>query len=346
MSTRVINLSKQDKFLISWLMTCIILVLITLIIGGLTRLENAGLSIVDWRPVTGIIPPLHQQDWLTEFAKYQTSPEYNLINKHIDLKEFKYIYFLEYIHRVAGRLVGIIFALPYFYMLIKRSISVNKLIKLGIVLSLIGFQGFMGWFMVSSGLINNPHVSHFRLAAHLVTALIIYSLMFMLILEIYFKDTNFKSKNLNSSSIAALFMVILIFCQITLGAFVAGLDAGMIYNQFPQMGNSFIPYETKQIGFNIKLLSDPASIQFIHRCFAYILVIYIFLFYLFTKNISSKLFRVACQILLSIVAIQFVIGIAVVLLIVPTYLALIHQIFAVFLITCSLYIYFVLRWRS
>jgi cytochrome c oxidase assembly protein subunit 15 len=336
-------LNKYDKIIINWLMVCVLLVLTTLIIGGLTRLENAGLSIVEWRPITGIIPPLSQLDWQNEFAKYQTSPEYKLINKHITLSDFKYIFSLEYIHRVAGRLVGIIFTLPYLFLLTKDYVSGRIKVRLGIILSLIAFQGMLGWFMVQSGLSKDPHVSHFRLAAHLVTALVIYSLMVMIILETYFKTYISRRNNIDQPSSFALIMIVLIFCQITLGAFVAGLDAGMIYNEFPNMGSNYIPEETKKIGFSEDLFFDQASVQFIHRNFAYFLTIYIVWFAVFTKNINFSQFRSGIKYLLLTLAIQFIIGIAVVLFIVPTYLALIHQLFAVFLLTCSLYIYFTLR---
>jgi cytochrome c oxidase assembly protein subunit 15 len=338
------NLSKPNTKLLPWLLTIMALVLVTLIIGGLTRLENAGLSIVDWRPVTGIIPPLTELDWNSEFAKYKTSPEFNLINKYIDLKYFKYIYGLEYIHRVAGRLVGIMFIIPYLYMLVKRSLPNKLLLKLGIVLFLIAFQGALGWFMVKSGLSQDPHVSHYRLAAHLVTALIIYSLLFLVTMEIYFKQPNLEIAP-NKYSLAALIMVILVFCQITFGAFVAGLDAGMIYNDFPNMGEGYIPSETLKIGFSFNLLQDPASVQFIHRNLAYLLTIYIIGFAFFTRKINYPAFNIGYKVLLITLAIQFILGIAVVLFVVPVYLALIHQIFAVFLLTGSLYIYFILRVR-
>ncbi len=342
MQASYFHLNRQDRILSIWLSINIILVLIILIIGGLTRLENAGLSIVEWDLIVGVIPPFTENAWLIEFAKYQTSPEYNLINHHISLAEFKYIFKLEYIHRIAGRLLGLIFALPYLYMLLKGVIRKKLAIKLGIILSLIAFQGLLGWFMVQSGLVKEPHVSHFRLASHLVTALIIYSLMVLLLFEIYYTKS-FTNIPLNSLSLMALALIIFIFIQITLGALVAGLNAGMLYNEFPYMGTGFIPLETLKIGWDVVLFSDPASIQFFHRCWAYILSLYIIFFLLYTRNISPICNIIPAKSLLSALVLQFMLGIAVLLMVTPTYLALLHQLFAVFLLTCSLYIYFILR---
>jgi len=288
-------------------------------VGGLTRLTDSGLSITEWKPVTGTIPPLNESDWNTEFEKYKLSPEYKHIHTNIDMRIFKKIYFLEYFHRLLGRIVGIIFFLPAIYFFAKGHLTTrNK--KVILLASILGIcQGFMGWYMVKSGLIDVPYVSHFRLTMHLLFALSIFLILLNEAMHIYFKAENkidFESR--------IYILMALIILQIALGGLVAGLDAGLIYNEFPYMGENIWPSEliaTKPLEY----LSSNAVVQFFHRVMAVIVVFYS---YYIAVNLLNKKYYKSSILLTSSVTIQFLLGLYTLLYSVPINLALIHQIFA------------------
>lgn len=335
---------RQSVFIKSWLIACCFMVIFMIFIGGLTRLTDSGLSIVEWKPVSGVIPPINDQQWQGEFAKYQQFPEYQQKNINMTLSEFKLIFWLEFIHRLAGRITGLLYLVPLLYFLINKKIY-GKAIPIYLsVLILFAAQGFMGWYMVKSGLSLQPYVSHFRLACHLILAVIIYSLLFDQLLgnnaEILLIPNDM---NLSNQKFLSILSIIIVYVQIFLGGLVAGLDAGLVYNSFPLMGDSFIPQEVTAFSFNLRSLSDPVIIQFIHRIGAYLVCFsLIFLSISLIKTSHPKLKKVAYSIMLALI-LQMLAGIITILCQVPIFIALGHQIFAVILLSTILWCYFLLR---
>jgi len=328
----------ENFWLKQWLTACCFLVILMIFIGGLTRLTDSGLSIVEWKPVTGIIPPLNIQAWQIEFDKYQTSPQYQKINDNMTLSEFKFIFWLEFIHRLAGRITGLIYVLFLIFFYVKGKIKKNSILAHTIILILFVAQGFMGWYMVKSGLINQPYVSHFRLAIHLIMAFAIYNLLFYQLMKNSF-DILIISSQINLLKLQRLFLVTITvtYLQVFFGGLVAGLDAGLVYNSFPLMGNSFIPNEL----FNIlPSLSNPVFVQFIHRIGAYtICIITIILIINLLKVNHPKLTKVAYYIIFALL-LQMAVGIIVILYSVPIIMALIHQLVAIFFLSCLLWGHF------
>lgn len=321
----------HNKQILIWLVISAMMVLIMVFVGGWTRLSNAGLSIVEWKPVTGVIPPMNELEWNVEFDKYKTSPEFEKIHNHFELDDFKKIFWLEFVHRILGRITGIVILLPALFFMYKRSVWKPYIT----MILLVGLQGFIGWWMVKSGLVDDPHVSHFRLAAHMLIAMILYSVIFWEWMVVR-TGIPIKFMGYNCSSIIMNLYVILLFSQIFLGALVAGLDAGMIYNTFPLMGRSFIPSE---FDFSLGILYDPASVQFLHRSCGYLLG-------LVTLVIASKVpVKVAIMLILCVV-VQIGLGIFTVLYVVPMVLALMHQFFAVLLLSLVLYVTFIIRSKN
>ncbi len=306
-----------------WLFSVTLMVLIMVAVGGLTRLTNSGLSMVEWKPITGILPPLNDAEWREEFSKYQNSPEFIQLNKQMNIDGFKKIYWLEYIHRILARLTGLIFFIPLIFFLYNGCLE-QKTKKTLVIVSLLGIcQGFMGWYMVKSGLIDIPYVNHFKLTFHLLFALFIYIIVFNEALRLYLK-------NLYVKKMSNLWIIILIvaIAQISLGGLTAGLDAGTIYNEFPLMGGSIIPNEL--FSSNISLfLNDPAIVQFLHRSLAYILLFIIS--YASIKLHNYRQYTLSIILMLSVLT-QVFLGIATLLTHVSITLASLHQIFAFILI--------------
>jgi cytochrome c oxidase assembly protein subunit 15 len=305
-----------------------------IVVGGATRLTDSGLSMVEWKPITGVIPPLNQADWQKEFKKYTTSPEYNKINQGINLSEFKYIYLWEFGHRLLGRVTGLIFIFPLIYFWYKGCFSRYHKSKLLVTLLLGCLQGFFGWYMVKSGLVDNPHVSQYRLALHLSTAIIVVLMIEWLFLKICFADKKFH-RFLNRN---LLFLFIWIFLQIISGAFVAGLDAGLVYNSFPLMEGRLIPNGLWQISpFYLNFFENITMVQFLHRISAISLFFYnVYLLYRFKNNSILKLLKP----MLLLLILQIIIGIITLLNQVPLFWGLVHQINAVLIIMFSLFILF------
>lgn len=335
----------QPRLLIKrWLITCCLMVLLMILLGGITRLTDSGLSIVEWKPIVGVIPPLNNAQWKAEFIKYQQFPEYQQRNIHIKLAEFKFIFWLEFIHRLAARLTGLLYLLPLLYLLVNKRIDNKATVIYLAILILFFVQGFMGWYMVESGLTLSPYVSHFRLSAHLVIAVIIYNLLFYQLMQNNFDILLVpQGTKLNSQKFWCLLSFLLLYLQITLGGLVAGLDAGLIYNSFPLMGNSFIPEEINFHSFNIQGLNNPAIVQLLHRIGAYIVCIsIIFLVTTLLTTAHLKLKKVAYRIA-SILTLQMGVGIVLILYSRPILIALVHQIFAVILLSCLSWCYFLLK---
>jgi cytochrome c oxidase assembly protein subunit 15 len=332
---------KDDKYIANWLLICCILVILMILIGGFTRLTNSGLSIVEWKPVTGIIPPLTEEDWQIELTKYRNTPEYQQLGANIDLAEFKFIFIVEFIHRLAGRITGLMYLIPLLYFFIRNKLRTEDRLPHFFILTLFFIQGFMGWYMVKSGLQSVPYISHFRLAFHLIIAVLLYSLIFWQLMKNNFDIVLVsRQENFNSRKNLCLLLMIMLYGQIFLGGLVAGLDAGLVYNSFPLMGGSFVPHE---ISLKTASLTDPVFVQFIHRIGAYLLSIAIstLIFILFRIN-NYKLHKVACYIAFALL-LQMLAGIATVIYSVPIFIALVHQIGAIILLSCLLWCYFLLK---
>ena len=267
-----VNSDNYIKYLKLWLITLFLLIILMVAVGGLTRLTDSGLSITAWELFTGILPPLNVNDWNFYFSQYKKIPEYQNINYDMTLSEFKVIFYWEYAHRLLARFVGLFSLIPLIVFSLTFKDSKYYSNKYYLIFFLVCLQGFIGWYMVSSGLIENNDVSHFRLSVHLSLALLILSLIFWFILDI-FKVKRFHEK---ISNLLLLFILLLIVIQIILGAFLSGLDGGLIYNSWPDMNGSFFPNDVKfNDVINSQLLSNPSIVQFLHRSTAYLLLFFI-----------------------------------------------------------------------
>jgi cytochrome c oxidase assembly protein subunit 15 len=328
-----VNSDNYIKYLKLWLITLFLLIILMVGIGGLTRLTDSGLSITAWELFTGILPPLNINDWNFYFSEYKKIPEYQNINYAMSLDEFKIIFYWEYVHRLLARFVGLFTLVPLIIFSFKFKSSKHYSNKYYWIFFLVCVQGFMGWYMVSSGLIENNDVSHFRLSIHLSLALFILCLIFWCILDI-FKVEKFKAK---LSNFLLLFILKLIVLQIILGAFLSGLDGGLIYNSWPDMNGSFFPNDVdlKDI-VNTQIFNNASIVQFLHRFTAYLLLFFIIILnYFFIKNkLNIKniiLFDVT-------VLIQVFLGIITLLSGVEIKYASLHQLGSIFVLTSYLVI--------
>ena len=305
---------------------------IMIVVGGLTRLTDSGLSITKWELFSGFFPPLNQNDWKLYFDLYKEIPEFKFQNYDMSLKEFKVIFWWEWAHRFLGRLIGIGFLIPLIYFSTK--IKISKLLNLYFIFFLICFQGFIGWYMVSSGLVDRVDVSHFRLSVHLLIAFLILSLIYWNYLKI-----NKKKEILNkiSPTIPLLFLI-LVFIQIVIGAFVSGMDAGKIYNSWPFMGNSYFPNDNDFVNlFKLSALSEPSLVQFIHRNLAYLIgAFYVYIFFRVYKNKMYDLYK-SINILGLFIILQIILGILTIIYGAQIYIASMHQISSIFLVSSCIY---------
>ena len=332
-----LNDKKINIYLNYWLISMFILVSSIIIVGGLTRLTDSGLSITQWELLSGFLPPLSNNDWDRYFNLYKQIPEYKLQNYNMNLDEFKIIFWWEWAHRFLARFIGLCFLIPLIYFAFKKGIKETR--SLFIIFILICFQGFLGWFMVKSGLINRVDVSHFRLSIHLVTAFIILSLILWEILK--YRNTYIAENHFIKWNLPSIFLS-LIFLQIIFGAFVSGMDAGKIYNTWPLMGNNYFPDDNIFLNlFNIDALSDPSLVQFIHRNLAYfILFIFILIIYFVISEKLSKFYYIL-RLLGIILLAQIILGILTVLNGAQMFLASMHQLSTIILISLSIYLLFI-----
>jgi cytochrome c oxidase assembly protein subunit 15 len=295
-----VNSDHYIKYLKLWLITLFLLIILMIGVGGLTRLTDSGLSITAWELFSGILPPLNINEWNFYFSEYKKIPEYQNINYGMTLDEFKIIFYWEYAHRLLARLVGLFSLIPLLiFSLIFRHVK-NYSNKYYLIFFLICLQGFIGWYMVSSGLIKNNDVSHFRLSLHLSLALFILCLIFWFILEV-FEVKKFQEKIPN---LLLLFILKLIVIQIILGAFLSGLDGGLIYNSWPDMNGSFFPNDVKFSDvINSQLFNNPSIVQFLHRITAYLLlfsIIFLNLIYIKKKYAIKNILYFDIAILIQI----------------------------------------------
>ena len=323
-------INKNYKNIVSiWLLGSITLVFFMIIIGGLTRLTDSGLSITEWELFKGIFPPFNEESWNEYFNLYKTIPQFKLLYPDMTLNEFKVIFYWEYFHRLLGRLIGLFFLLPLIYFTYKKVFEKKVLITLYFIFFLIVFQGIIGWYMVESGLINEVTVSHYRLSLHLFIAFIIISILFWN----YLNFENYHKQFLNLKNKMLKLLLIIVFLQIILGAFVSGLDAGMVYQTWPKMNLSFFPDDINLKDYGIISLFDQQSfVQFIHRLMAYGLFFLVILigynFYL--KNKKPHL--LSYLILFSVIIIQILLGIFTLVSGLNVYLASMHQITSIVLV--------------
>ncbi len=332
---------KQDKQVANWLFVVAFAIFLMIILGGATRLTHSGLSMVDWKPIMGIIPPLSDNDWQQTFSRYQEFPEYQKINKGMTIDEFKSIFYYEYFHRILGRLIGLLFIVPFIFFWFRGAIRKSMTPQMITMFILGGFQGVLGWYMVKSGLVNDPRVSQYRLTAHLISAVIIYSYIlwvaFGLIKTVPDKTINKPTKKLFHYSIG---MTLLIVFMIISGGFVAGTKAGLAYNTFPLMDGKFIPDGMYTLQpFWLNWFENMTTIQFNHRVIAYLLVLLIPLFAFAVRRLgTSRNSRMAAHLLLTMLIIQVSLGVATLLLFVPVSMAVSHQGGAILLLSIMLYI--------
>ena len=327
-----IDNKRIKKNILIWLVYMFLLISFIIIIGGLTRLTDSGLSITKWQLFSGILPPFNDDQWLNYFNLYKEIPEFKLQNYSMNLNEFKVIFWWEWIHRFLGRLIGVSFLIPLIYFSFK--IPIRKIINLYLIFALICIQGFIGWYMVSSGLVDRVDVSHYRLCVHLLVAFFILSLIFWN----YLKLNKIVASKVKLNFFLPFFLLLLIFFQISLGAFVSGMDAGKIYNSWPLMGSSYFPDDNsfKNL-FNMNAFDDPSLVQFMHRNFAYVIAffyIYI-LFIVYRKKISN--FYLTVKLIGFFLILQIFLGILTLLNSAQIILASMHQISSIFLVSSCIY---------
>ncbi len=327
-------MKKDNKKVIYWLLTGCLLIFVMVVVGGITRLTHSGLSISNYKLISGTIPPMNDLEWQEAFDLYKQYPEYQKLNNQFSLQDFKDIYFWEWLHRVIGRFIGLVFLLPFLYFLITKQLSKSTIKKAIILLCMGAFQGFLGWYMVKSGLVDNPDVSHYRLAAHLTTAFLTFAYTFWVALDLIYPDKKQINKSFRN---LVRFGFIVLIIQIIYGAFVAGLDAGFIHNHWPMMNEGKFIHETvyiEQSPVYKNFIEGKSGVQFIHRTLAYIVVLFIFLIWKNSKKINLTLLQSkGIKALIIIVGIQFALGVFTILLQVPVWLGVMHQVGAFFLLS-------------
>lgn len=332
---------KNNKYVIYWLLSGCVLLFIMVMVGGITRLTNSGLSMTDWHLVTDTFPPTTEEAWNEAFEEYKKFPEYQKINIHYDftMDDYKFIYFWEWFHRFIGRIIGIVFIIPFTYFLIKKRLDAATIKKCVILLFMGGFQGFLGWFMVKSGLIDHPDVSHYRLALHLTFAFITFAYTLWVALDLIYPNKQEVILPLRKwARIALVFLII----QIVYGGFVAGLNAGMIHNHWPLMSEGKIIHETvwsEQPTWFQNLTEGKSGVQFVHRTMAYVVVgLMLFLYFKSKKYTLNSLQTKGTKILVLFVGLQFVLGVFTLLFQVPLWLGLAHQMMAFLLLSSMVFV--------
>lgn len=303
------GVTRKEKAVAIWLLLGVFMIMVQVVIGGITRLTGSGLSITEWDPIMGVIPPLNQEDWVVAFDNYQQIAQYKYLNNHFTLGDFKFIYLWEWFHRVWARSLGVVFAIPFIFFLVKKYFSKDMIMPLIILFVLGGLQGFIGWFMVQSGLgeSNLLNVSHIRLSIHFISALVllVYTLWFALKLLIPERKFVYNSKMKNY----VLFSLILLTVQLFYGAFMSGLHAARYAPSWPKINGFWFPRNMMQNSW----INDAINIQFVHRGIAYILIILVVIGFVKTRKIArsqgSKLLKKAANWPLILVVLQVVLGI-------------------------------------
>ena len=332
--------SKIDLLFFYWLTITLILVFFIIIIGGLTRLTNSGLSIIEWELFKGILPPLDILTWNDYFDKYKSIPQYKILNYNMSLDEFKVIFYWEYFHRFLARLIGLFFFIPLIYFYFTNRIKKKYLGICFIIFFLIVLQGIVGWYMVKSGLVNDISVSHYRLSLHLFIAVIIISSLFWLVKNVHNQSDKVFFK-FSKKYLPYQLLIVLIFFQIIMGAFVSGLDAGMVYQTWPLMGESFFPNDIQIESYTDMMKFDIHSlVQFYHRNLAYLIFLYVLVLTLINIVKKNRNLYKPIKLLNIILIIQIIIGILTLISGLNIYLASAHQITGILLIFSAINLYY------
>ncbi len=337
------TINSNDKAVAKWLLVCCALVFAMVVLGGFTRLTGSGLSMVDWRPLMGVLPPLTDAEWQRVFEMYQQSPEFQYVNANFGVDDFKGIFWLEYLHRLLGRVIGIVFLLPFVYFVGRGFIPPRHWPRYGLMFVLGGLQGLLGWYMVKSGLVDVPHVSQYRLTAHLVAAFAIYAYMFWVALSLLFPADSGSARHAWFGRTAAL--LALVSVTVVSGGFVAGLKAGKIYNTFPTMGGDWIPPNLMALAPAWRNFFDnPITAQFDHRLLAITTLVVIVVYWIRSRSaqLPDRAGR-AVNALLHTTILQVALGIATLLMAVPVLLGAAHQAVAMLLFTVTLFLVHALR---
>ena len=335
------NEKKNNLLFLNWLTLTLILIFFMIIVGGLTRLTDSGLSITEWELFKGILPPFNEKTWNDYFDLYKEIPQFKLINPNMSLEEFKIIFYWEYFHRILGRIIGLVFLVPFIYFFVIKKIKNEYFKPCSLILSLIVLQGIVGWYMVHSGLVNNVSVSHYRLSLHLFLAFLIISIIFWLILNLKNNSTIIFYNSSFKKTLPTLILIILIFVQIIFGAFVSGLDAGKIYQTWPLMGQNYFPDDFVTQNFvDILNLNNHSLVQFYHRNIAYLITFYILLLGALIIYQNKKDLYFPYSLILIFIFLQISLGIFTLISGLNIYLASAHQVCSVFLLFSSINLYY------
>ncbi len=331
---------QQCKTMAYWLFSLCLIIFGMIVLGGVTRLTGSGLSMVNWQPIMGVLPPLNAEQWQQVFALYKTSPEFLKINFSMDLAGFKSIFWYEYLHRLLGRFIGLLFFIPKVWFLLRYPVPNLLKIKLLGLFILGGLQGVLGWYMVKSGLVDNPHVSQYRLVAHLSLALLLYASILWIAMGLVSRGLGSRYNLPLTTKRNVLLLCVLVFVTIVAGGFVAGLKAGYIYNTFPLMGEQLVPpgYMIMQPWWR-NLFENAAAAQFNHRVLATVCML--LAVYVAFKGLQSPLepiMRKAFYGLLVAIGMQYALGLATLLLVMPVPIAAMHQAGAVLLLSACLFV--------
>ena len=334
------------KLVIGWLALVALLVFAMIVLGGVTRLTNSGLSMTDWKPVTGWLPPLSHEAWMAEFERYKAFPEYQKINKGMSLSEFQGIYAFEYAHRVLGRVIGLAFFVPFVLLLLFRKIPRQMAPRLALLFLLGAAQGGMGWFMVKSGLVDHPDVSHYRLTAHLALASLIFAVLLWTIFDLV------RPASAGTAAIApaqvrrpGYALLFLIAVQILIGGFVAGLNAGFVYTDWPLMGGRFVPEDFLYMQpLYHNFLENPGTVQFVHRMVGYAIAVAAIWIYLTSRGGElNRRLRLGISWTVTLVLAQVFLGIITLLHVVPVALGAAHQAGGMLVLAAALFVVHELR---
>ena len=335
------NEKKNNLLFLNWLTLTLILIFFMIIVGGLTRLTDSGLSITEWELFKGILPPFNEKTWNEYFDLYKEIPQFKLINPNMSLEEFKIIFYWEYFHRILGRIIGLVFLVPFIYFFVIKKIKNEYFKPCSLILSLIVLQGIVGWYMVHSGLVNNVSVSHYRLSLHLFLAFLIISIIFWLILNLKNNSTIIFYNSSLKKTLPTLILIFLIFVQVIFGAFVSGLDAGKIYQTWPLMGQNYFPDDFITQNFlDITNLNNHSLVQFYHRNIAYLITFYILLLGALIIYQNKKDLYFPYSLILIFIFLQISLGIFTLISGLNIYLASAHQVCSVFLLFSSINLYY------
>jgi len=324
-------MQKYNNQIANWLMLGAVMVLLMVIIGGITRLTHSGLSIVTWQPIKGVLPPMNAAQWQQAFDAYKQIPEYQKVHHYFTLQDFKQIFFWEYTHRMLGRLIGIVFFVPFVFFWLTGRIRNKKLLRrLLLIFALGGLQGFAGWYMVKSGLVENTSVDHLRLALHMFVALIVLTSIVWTVFELKWQNQVVVRSPKVYKFLMGIWLLLII--QIVYGGFTAGLKAGHVFPTYPKMGQKWLPDIAKQVfhtdGWS-SLINFPATVQFIHRWLGFvILLIALYFFVKVRKQLHSGKLKTILGLFILLISLQYTFGVLVILLKVPISLAVTHQVTA------------------